>query len=178
MRETLNTPATPWLTDGVVVVNALTQADTEAHWAGEDEEHARRFRWYPKRSSINGVRAFLDQTARHWREGGPRRTLAIRQARTGTLVGGCELRLQSDGSAHLSWWTFPTFRRRGYATRGVRLLIQYAADVMAVRRFVALIAPDNDASLGVARSAGLTEIGLEPGADPPMSRFALALDEA
>ena len=45
----------PSLTDGVVLVDALTAADAEAHWAGEDEEQARRFGWYPERSSIEQV---------------------------------------------------------------------------------------------------------------------------
>ena len=85
------------LTDGAVLVDALTAADAEAHWAGEDEEQARRFGWYPKRSSIERVREFLADTQRQRRENGSRRTWAIRDATTRTLLGGCEARLQGDG---------------------------------------------------------------------------------
>src|SRR5579864_2931516 len=111
----------PVLSDGVVVVDGLTLADAYAHWDGEDDEHARRFGWYPRRSTLDGVRAFILEGQRHWREGGARRTMAIRLAHTRTLVGGCETRLQPGGRTEVSWWTFPEHRRRGLATRGVRL---------------------------------------------------------
>jgi hypothetical protein len=42
---------TPRLTDGVVILDAHTMADVEAHLAGEDEEQALRFGWYPERST-------------------------------------------------------------------------------------------------------------------------------
>jgi hypothetical protein len=84
----------PVLFDGVVVVDCLTLADAYAHSAGEDDEHARRFGWYPRRSTLDGVRAFIREGQRQWREAGPRRTLAIRTGDTRTLVGGCETRLQ------------------------------------------------------------------------------------
>ena len=101
-------------TDGVVLVDALRSADAEAHWAGEDEEHARRFGWYPRRSSLERVRAFLLETEQQGRDGGPRRTFAIRDAATHTLLGGCEARLQGDATAHLSWWMFPPWPRAAF----------------------------------------------------------------
>ena len=164
----------PSLTDGVVLVDALTAADAEAHWAGEDEEQARRFGWYPERSSIEQVRAFLADTERQWRENGSRRTWAIRDATTWTLLGGCEARLQGEGTAHLSWWIFPDYRGRGLASRSVRLMIRYAGHALAVRRFVAFIEADNLASRGVARNAGLVELGLDTTGERPMLRHELA----
>jgi len=92
----------PVLSDGVVVVDCLTVADAYTHWAGEDDEHARRFGWYPRRSTLDGVRTFILEGQRQWREGGPRRTLATRMADTRTLVGGRETRLQPDGTAQVS----------------------------------------------------------------------------
>src|SRR5262249_40740364 len=97
----------PVLSDGVVVVDCLSLADAHTHWAGEDDEHARRFGWYPRRSTLDGVRAFIRESQRQAREGGSRRTLAIRLAASRTLVGGRETRLQADGSAEVSWWIFP-----------------------------------------------------------------------
>jgi hypothetical protein len=43
------------LCDGVVVVDCLTLADAYTNWAGEDDEHARRFGCYPRRSTLYGV---------------------------------------------------------------------------------------------------------------------------
>jgi hypothetical protein len=35
----------------------------------------------------------------------------IPAARTRVLVGGCELRLLTDQTAHIPWWVFPLYRR-------------------------------------------------------------------
>ena len=160
----------PVLSDGVIVVDCLTLADADAHSAAEDDEHARRFDWYPRRSTLDGVRGFILEGQRQWREGGPHRTLAIRRGDTRTLVGGCETRLQPDGSAEVSWWIFPGHRRQGLATRGVRLMLQYFSNTLGISKFVALIEPDNDASRGVARHAGFIESGLDTSIPRPMLR--------
>ena len=160
----------PSLSDGVVVVDSLTAGDAETHWAGEDEEQARRLGWYPKRSSIERVREFLVETERQWRTNGARRTFAIRDRSTHALLGGCEARLKDDRSAHLSWWIFPDHRRRGFASRGVRLMIGWTAQALGVRTFVAFIEPDNLASRGVARNVGFMELGLNVTGERPMLR--------
>jgi len=161
------------LSDGVVRVDALTVADLDAHWAGEDEEQARRFGWYPRRSNLEQVRTFLLETEQQWRDSGPRRTWAIRSASTGALLGGCEVRLSSDGSADVSWWIFPEHRGCGFASRAIRLMVRYAVDTLAVTRFVAFIEPDNLASRGVARSVGFAELELNTTGDRPMLRHEL-----
>jgi uridine kinase len=160
----------PVLSDGVVVVDCLSLADAYAHRAGEDDEQARRFGWYPRRSTLEGVHRFISDGQRQWREGGPRRTLAIRKADTRTLVGGCETRVQSNGSAEVSWWIFPTHRRQGLATRAVRLMLDYFSDAEQVGEFVAFIEPDNYASRGVARNIGFIELGLDANGPRPMLR--------
>jgi RimJ/RimL family protein N-acetyltransferase len=161
----------PVLSDGVVVVDCLTLADAYTHWAGEDDEHARRFGWYPRRSTLDGVRATILESQRQWREGAPRRTLAIRLGNTRTLVGGCEARLQPKGTAQVSWWIFPEHRRQGLATRGVRLMLHYFSTTLGVSKFVALIEPDNHASGGVGRNTGFIESGLDTSGPTPMLRY-------
>lgn len=49
----------PQLTDGVVILDAYVLADVEAHIAGEDEEHARRFGWHPERSTARTARSAI-----------------------------------------------------------------------------------------------------------------------
>jgi RimJ/RimL family protein N-acetyltransferase len=148
----------PVLSDGVVQLDALTLSDAEAHWAGEDEEQARRFGWYPRRSTLDGVRAHILACEAEWRQGGPRLAWALREAGAKLLLGGCELRLQGDGTAHMSWWVFPSYRRRGFASRAVRLATQYAFQALGVREIEALVESDNLASLGVARNTGFVPI--------------------
>ena len=158
----------PVLSDGVVILDSLTLSDAYTHWAGEDEEQARRFGWYPRRSTLEGVRAFIQEGHRQWREGGPRRTVAIRLADSRTLIGGCETRLQADGSAEVSWWIFPEFRGQELATRGVRLMLRYFSTTRGIKKFVALIEPDNHASRGVAHNAGFIESRLDTRGPRPM----------
>src|SRR5262245_40839573 len=143
----------PALTDGVIVLNAYTSADIPAHLAGEDEETARRFGWWPQTSTAAGVRDTFNRWAQEWQTGGPTRTFAAREAATGRLVGGCELRLQPDGSAQISYWTSASHRHRGYATRTLVLLLQYARSI-SVTRAEADIATDNLASQRVSEKAG------------------------
>jgi RimJ/RimL family protein N-acetyltransferase len=148
----------PVLTDAVVQLDALRLSDAEAHWAGEDDEHARRFGWYPRRSTLEGVRAYIVRCEAEWRDGGARRTWAVRPRDNTLLLGGCELRLQGDGTAHMSWWVFPAYRRRGIATRAARLVAGYAFDSLGVRLIEARVEPDNLASIGVTRNVGFTEV--------------------
>jgi hypothetical protein len=41
----------PVLNDGVIILNAYTDADAGAHAAGEDDETARRFGWWPEKTT-------------------------------------------------------------------------------------------------------------------------------
>jgi RimJ/RimL family protein N-acetyltransferase len=149
---------TPALTDGVVTLTGHTLADVGAQLAGEDEEHARRFGWYPYRSTTTSVRAAIRRWRREWREQGVCRAFAVRDAETGALAGGCELRFRSAESAEASYWIFPAYRGRGWAARALKLAVPWAADA-GVRRFVVEIEPDNAASARVALRAGFVPAG-------------------
>ncbi len=157
-------PATPGeppsLTDGVVMLNAFTLDDAAAHLAGEDEEQARRFGWYPARSTLESVRAAILRWQEAWRSGGPTRAFAAREAATGTLVGGCELRRKDDQIAHMSYWVFPPYRGRGFASRAARLVCAFAFGELGVERVELYVEADNLASRGVARKAGFVEEGV------------------
>jgi RimJ/RimL family protein N-acetyltransferase len=168
----------PTLDDGVIVLNAFTLDDVDAHLAGEDDEQARRFGWYPARSTLETVRDSIIRWEGDWRTDGPTRAFALRLASTGELAGGCELRLQYPGLAHMSYGVFPQHRRRGFASRGVRLLSAYAFASLGVTRLELHVAADNVASRGVAHRAGFTEEGVIQAVGgeastphPPMIRY-------
>ena len=149
----------PTLTDGVVVLDGFSPADVAAHLAGEDDEQARRFGWWPRRSTGETVRATIERRIAEWAEGRARRAFAVRDAATGELVGGCELRVLQPGFAEASYWTFPAYRGRGFASRALELACRFAAAELGVDRVELLIEPDNEASLRVARRAGFLPIG-------------------
>jgi RimJ/RimL family protein N-acetyltransferase len=141
-----------------ILLNAHTDKDAAAHVAGEDEETARRFGWWPQRSTEQAVRATYADWARDWRDNSPRRTFAARDPESGALVGGCELRIGPDGTGEVSYWTHAGKRGQGHARNALALLADYAASI-GVTRLEAHIAPDNYASQRVAESAGFTQAG-------------------
>jgi RimJ/RimL family protein N-acetyltransferase len=77
-------------------------------------------------------------------------------------VGGCvlEIRPDDDEIAELSYWVFPPYRRRAYATRSVELACRYAFDDLAVVRMELYIEPTNSASQRVATKAGFRQEGI------------------
>ena len=170
-RLTLHGMEIPTLSDGVIRLNAHTFADVEAMVTGEDEEHARRFGWFPARTTEETGRAAIERWQQQWRTGGPTLAFAAREPATGRLVGGCEIRLGEDGVAAMSYWVFPFHRRRGYATRAVRLASDYACKDLAANLIELHIGATNTASRGVARRAGFAE---DPG---PARHGPLAPDE-
>ncbi len=147
------------MSNGVVTLDAHTEADIASHLAGEDEETAKRFGWWPDRSTEASVRQAFEEWASDWQLGRPRRTFAVREAKNLRLVGGVELRIQPDGmTAHASYWTNASDRRRGYATHALCLLARYA-ETIGLREVESHVARDNAASRIVADRAGFQEVG-------------------
>ena len=65
-----------------------------------------------------------------------------------------------DRSLDVGYWTAPWARRRGVATRAVRLLSGWAIGELGMERISLLTFPGNVASEGVAESAGYTREGV------------------
>lgn len=143
----------PDLADGIITLTRHTDDDIEAHLADKDEETARRFGWWPRKSTPDTVRNAFARRARNWETSGPVRAFAVRERATGRLTGGCELRIQPGGQAHVSYWTASTERGRGYATRGLSLALAYARSI-GIRDAEAHIAADNQPSRRVAEKTG------------------------
>ena len=143
------------LTDDVVLLDPFTDADVDAAWAGEDDQFVHRS-CLPGPFTRRDIAHRIADWQRPSRPGGLRRTFAIREAATRRLVGGCELDTRPGNCqiAELSYWVFPRYRRRGYATRSAELVCQYAFDYLGLARVELRIEPTNDASLRVATKAG------------------------
>ena len=168
----------PALHDGVVALDRHTDDDIPAHLAGEDEETARRFGWWPKRSTEATVRDAFARWAHDWQTGGPVRAFAAREQATGRLVGGCELHIKADEPANISYWTNATDRGRGYAARSLALLLDYARSI-GIRDADAHIAADNRPSRRVAEKAGLQPAGTYTAEDGTgMIRYAIRLTDS
>jgi RimJ/RimL family protein N-acetyltransferase len=149
------------LSDNVVLLRRLTMDDVDAWFAGEDDEQIRWFE-FPGPASPAHVERAISAWQEAWARGGPVRQWGVCVRPGQELVGGVEVRDLGDGRVNLSYVIFPSFRRRGFATRASRLALDYAARVLGASSAVIKILDGNEASVGVARSLGAEVIGDEP----------------
>jgi RimJ/RimL family protein N-acetyltransferase len=77
------------LTDGVIQLRQLTQADAAAHLAGEDEEMAK---WLSGRRSTAATQTAIDKFEKQWRTGGPRRAFGVFDCSNHQLIRFCSKR--------------------------------------------------------------------------------------
>jgi RimJ/RimL family protein N-acetyltransferase len=168
----------PVLTGGGLVLRVLRSDDAVGWKAGEDEEQRRWFAM-PGPAPIANVVAAVERWRANWRDDGPVRHWGIWIG--GRLSGGVEIRVRDDQKANVSYIVFPEARGRGVGALAVGLAADWAFRNLEVRAIVAVINPENAASVAVARSAGFEEDGWaeawEYGETGPMVRYVLAPGE-
>jgi len=171
------------LSDGVIILRPLTQADAEEHLAGDDEEN---IRWLSGGvSTIDHVVAFIRRSEEEWRTNSPRRNFGIWDAATGKLAGNVEanagdagLTGVGPGEANISYSVFPQWRGRGYATRAVDLLCRHLGG-LGIDRAVIRVHPENVRSIAVAQRAGVLQTGVIDNDDGiPLIRYERATSPA
>lgn len=151
-------PLPPTLTDGVILLDSHAVEDAEAHHAGEDDEMIRRFDGLEK-ASLEQMRDAMRRWIGMRAAGGPQFAYAMRDLTRSVLIGGCEMQRWQADTARMSYWVYPAFRGRGYASRGLALLCAEAAKIDGVETIEADIAADNLASRGVAVRNGFVQTG-------------------
>jgi RimJ/RimL family protein N-acetyltransferase len=147
-----------------VSLGLFVPADATVLCAGDqDPEHRRWFDFPPDfRPSIEHSLNVITRWQQERIEG-KRFTFAIRDSVTDQLLGGCELRPLDGTTANVSYWTYPTHRRRGVATRAVALLRGVAFEEFGFLRLDIVTHPDNVGSRQVALRNGFKEVGLREG---------------
>jgi RimJ/RimL family protein N-acetyltransferase len=153
-------PADPWIAGEGVRLRRWDDGDvaplTEM-W--QDAELRRRFA--VATTTRASVEVFVRDAGRDW-ESGTAAMLAIVDAATDDLLGGCDLSgLAGDGPADVGYWVAATRRGQGIAPRAARSLVEWATDELGLTTFVLEIEPDNAASIAVARRLGFTPDGTE-----------------
>ena len=144
----------PAISDGVVSLTPFSLSDVHALVeANRDPEMEVRFDFPPGPPAPGPARAAIRRWQRGWRT---RRQVAFAVRRVGSLglVGGCELRVGEDGIANLSYFTVRVERRRGLATRAVKLAAAFAFEELCVERLEIKAETDNVGSRTVAERAG------------------------
>jgi RimJ/RimL family protein N-acetyltransferase len=124
-----------------------------------DPEHRRRFElpddFVP---SLDHSRQVIADWTRACRLG-EQFAFAVRDAKTGELLGGCELRPTEEFTADLSYWTMPKHRSRGVASRAAALACEIAASTLGLIRVEIAVDADNYPSHRVAVRNGFRESG-------------------
>ena len=162
----------PRLTDNVIQLRPLTQADAAAHLAGEDEEMAK---WLNGgRSTAATVQTAIDNFEEQWRTAGPRRAFGVFDCDNGQLIGFVEANLELLGNpaeVNISYGIFSAWRGRGLAERAVDLIAEYLRSDTDATGIVLQIAPENARSIRVAEKAGFTRLGMYETAEGKRVRY-------
>jgi RimJ/RimL family protein N-acetyltransferase/8-oxo-dGTP pyrophosphatase MutT (NUDIX family) len=158
----------PTLTDGVVTIRPWRDEDVDEAVAGHDELLSHWF-GFTGPPSPEGHREAIRAWRRDWREGSRAGFVITVDDR---LVGSVDARLIDPHTAELSWTLYAGQRGQGYATRAVRVLVDWALSDreqggLGVSRVEAKVEPGNVESTRVATRAGLRREGVRrvaPGA--------------
>jgi RimJ/RimL family protein N-acetyltransferase len=156
------------LTDGVVRLRPVTVADI-------DDIHALHILPESWQHSVPPEPPTRERTVRrcalaasHWLAG-LRADLTIRDAATDTFAGDIGLFHPELGQAMVGYSQTREWRGRGYVTRAVNLLVDWAFTQAGLLRIIAGTAPDNTASHAVLIRAGFEREGYQrarlPGPD-------------
>jgi RimJ/RimL family protein N-acetyltransferase len=106
------------------------------------------------------AQANIERAARSWQEG-TWAVFRIVEAATDEVIGGVNLRFGDHDIAEVSYFLRASARRRGLATRAVRLVSRWAFDELEIERIELRVHPENEPSRRVAERAGFTPEGIE-----------------
>ncbi len=153
----------PTLTDGVVRLRAWRDEDVAAGVAGQDEE-IRRWAGREAPATVEEQRRLVREWQAAWRA--DRSVVAFVVEVDGAMVGHVEVRGAADGGGTLTWTLLRGRRGQGYATRAVRVLVDWALTESAqgglgLQRVEARLDVRHDASHRVATRAGLHREGVQ-----------------
>ena len=151
----------PELTDGVVVLRPWRDEDIEPAIAGHDEEMSYWFGWDVVTPSYDQHAAAVERWRTSYAEG--RSMVGFVIEHEGSVVGSVDVQDRGDHVGELSWTLYAGQRGHGYATRAVRMLVDYAIDELEMTRVEARVDPRNERSLRVATRAGLRREGVVRG---------------
>ena len=120
--------------------------------------------------------AWVLRNMRSWETGGSIRCFAVERLDDGRLMGMVEANLEPQGFragvVNVSYGLYPPFRGKGYATRGVVLMLRYLGEHALGDLALIQASPDNPASAGVARRAGFHSVGARISQDgDPLEMF-------
>ena len=102
----------------------------------------------------------FEELIEHQRRHGFGKWAAVEQA-SGELIGYCGVELYGNGSdVELGFSLARSAWGRGYATEAARAWLDHAFDALGFARVLALVKPENTASIRVLEKIGMTPVGV------------------
>jgi RimJ/RimL family protein N-acetyltransferase/8-oxo-dGTP pyrophosphatase MutT (NUDIX family) len=148
----------PTLHDGDLLLRPWTSDDVEQSRQLHDPEIARWFGFPGVVPTLEDHSAWVRDTHAEWVSSRSKATFLVEWR--GTVAGSVDVKRVEEGVGSLSWVVYAPYRRRGLASRAVRLLIEFAFEELGLTRVEAHVDPLNRSSLRVALRAGLRREGL------------------
>ena len=153
-------PPDPPLSDGTVTLRPWNDGDIDAIYAAcQDGEIAYWLPMLPVPYTRSDAREYVRKTRQSWRSGADA-FFAITAASTDEVLGSIGMRCHDDGRGTVGYWVAREARGRGVATRGLKLISNWALDVLGVERLELMAEPENEASCKVAERAGYRREGV------------------
>jgi RimJ/RimL family protein N-acetyltransferase len=155
------------LSDGVVRLEPMTRADAPDFHRMMTDPLVLRYHVPPETPPLAELTDRCRRTGMWW-VSGERAELSMRDAATGEFAGHIQLMhiTHGLGEAMLGYSLLPEHRRKGFTTRAVNLLTDWAFEHTALARIVAGTDPGNTASQRVLERAGFTREALQRGRLP------------
>jgi RimJ/RimL family protein N-acetyltransferase len=152
----------PDLHDDVIALRPPQQVDVDAITAACQDPEIPRFTRVPSPYARKDAVEHVERVTKSWAEGGTEAVFGVTDATSGELLGSIGvLRLdEHPDCAEIGYWVGKASRRRGIATRAVRLVSRWAVGDLGVRRLELMTRVENVASQGVAARAGFTREGV------------------
>jgi RimJ/RimL family protein N-acetyltransferase/GrpB-like predicted nucleotidyltransferase (UPF0157 family) len=150
----------PPLNDGVVALRPWAAADADDIARCCQDPEIPRWTHVPSPYGREDAQMFLAESERS-RLRGDELSLAVTDANGGGLLGAIGVRPGAgERGAEIGYWLDPRARRRGTATRALRLLAEWALRELGAERVQVVAHPFNEASQRVALRAGFRREGL------------------
>jgi RimJ/RimL family protein N-acetyltransferase len=150
----------------------MTPDDAEGMFELNADPEVLRFTFDDPFASLEAARAFLEDYQHLYDREGFARFAAL-DASTGTFLGWCGLRRQSDGEIDLGYRYKRAAWGQGYATEAAQATLRYGFDEAGLRRIIARAHVDNAASIRVLQKVGMRFEADDTFANRPAVRYAI-----
>jgi RimJ/RimL family protein N-acetyltransferase len=155
-------PPQPPLSDGVVTLRPWREGDAGAvAEACRDADIVRWLDQVPQPYTRADARDYIAATAQNWRDG-TAASFAVTDAESGEVLGSISVHWVDAEQAvgEVGYWVTAHTRRRGVASRALRLVARWATHEGGVERLQLRADVRNTASRRVAEKAGFQEEGV------------------